>query len=87
MQIPKVQKDSQVVSLFAILGSARTKAARRMLMKLTPQSKVLRVNVASVNKEIGEDDDVALLGVDGRGLRQLKLVLIDVVEAHLSACN
>jgi len=36
-QIPKAQKDSQVVSLFLVLlGSARTKAARRMLMKLTP---------------------------------------------------
>jgi hypothetical protein len=38
-----------------------------------------------VNQEVGEDDDVALLGVDGHGLRQLELVLIDVVETDLGA--
>jgi hypothetical protein len=38
-----------------------------------------------VNQEVGEDDDVTLLGVDGRGLRQLELVLIDVVETDLGA--
>ncbi len=36
MQIPKVQKNSEVVSLFALLGSACAKAACRMLMTLTP---------------------------------------------------
>ncbi len=36
-QIPRAQKNSQVVSLFALLGSAPVKAARRRtLMKLTP---------------------------------------------------
>jgi len=30
------KKDSQVVSLFALLGSAHTKVSHRMLMKLTP---------------------------------------------------
>jgi len=35
-QIPKAQKDSQVVSLFALSGSVRAKAARGTLMKLTP---------------------------------------------------
>jgi len=33
---PKVQKDSQVISHFALLGSACTKAAFKMLVKLTP---------------------------------------------------
>ena len=37
-KIPKAQKDSQVKQLFALLGSARVKAARRMLVKLTPGS-------------------------------------------------
>ena len=31
------KKDSQVKLLFALLGSARVKAARRMLVKLTPE--------------------------------------------------
>jgi hypothetical protein len=35
-QILKAQKDSQVVSLFTLLGSASAKAASRTLMKLTP---------------------------------------------------
>jgi len=34
-QIPKAQKDSQVISLFALSGSGRLKATRRTLMKLT----------------------------------------------------
>ncbi len=33
MQIPKAQKDSQVISVF--LGSAPTKATHKMLVKLT----------------------------------------------------
>jgi len=37
VEIPKVQKkDSQVVSLLVIFGSARVKAARKMSVKLTP---------------------------------------------------
>ena len=37
VQIPKVQKDSKVKSVCsALLGSAHTKAARKMGMKLTP---------------------------------------------------
>jgi len=32
----KRKKDNQVVSLFALLGSAPVKAASKMLMKLTP---------------------------------------------------
>jgi len=36
-QIPKVQKDSQVVSFFTLLGSVCAKAAERTLMKLTPR--------------------------------------------------
>jgi hypothetical protein len=31
----KCKKDSQVVSLFGLLGSAHVKVVRRMLMKLT----------------------------------------------------
>jgi len=34
-KILKAQKDSQVVSLFALSGSAQAKIACRMLMKLT----------------------------------------------------
>jgi hypothetical protein len=35
MQIPKVQKDSQVIlCLFALLGSGQVKAALQMLVKL-----------------------------------------------------
>jgi hypothetical protein len=36
VQIPKVQKDSKVFSLFVHLGSAPVKAAGKTLMKLTP---------------------------------------------------
>ncbi len=36
LQIPKVQKDSQVISLY-LSGSLYTKAAYRMLKKLTPR--------------------------------------------------
>ncbi len=35
-QIPKVQKDSQVDSLFVPLGSSHIKAAHRTYIKLTP---------------------------------------------------
>jgi len=35
-QAPKAQKYSQAVSLFALLGSAREKAACKTVMKLTP---------------------------------------------------
>jgi len=35
-QIPKAQKYSQAVSLFAPLGSVSVKAAHKMLVKLTP---------------------------------------------------
>jgi len=36
-QIPKAQKDSQVISVFfALLGSLRAKAARKMLVKFLP---------------------------------------------------
>jgi len=35
-QIPKAHKNSQVVSLFALLGSVHVKAAHRTLMKFTP---------------------------------------------------
>jgi len=35
-QIPKAQKDSQVINIFALLGSACVKAAVRTLIKLTP---------------------------------------------------
>jgi len=35
VQIPKAQKDSQVISLFALLGYLCEKAAHKMLMKLT----------------------------------------------------
>ncbi len=52
VQIPEVQKDSQVGSLFcAFLGSARAKALGKMLVKLTPGaqkplliSKVVKLN-------------------------------------------
>jgi len=36
VQIPKAQKYCQEVSLFCALGSAHVKAARKMLMKSTP---------------------------------------------------
>ncbi len=42
MQLQKAQKYSQVVSLFTLLGSGRAKAARRMLVKLTPYSFYVR---------------------------------------------
>jgi len=34
-QIPKAQKDSQVISVFVFLGSPRVKVARKMLVKWT----------------------------------------------------
>jgi len=36
VQIPKVQKYSQAVRLFALLGSAQIKASLKMLVKSTP---------------------------------------------------
>ena len=44
-----------------------------------------RVEVASVDEEVREDDDIPLLGDDGRGLGQLELILVDVVKASLRA--
>jgi len=41
-QILKAQKDWQFDYLFALSGSASVKAARRMLMKLTPDNYLLR---------------------------------------------
>jgi hypothetical protein len=41
-QIPKVQKCSQVVILFALLVSAHEKAAHKMLVKLTPERERVR---------------------------------------------
>jgi len=35
-KIPKAQKDRQLVCLFALLGSAWAKTARKTLMKLAP---------------------------------------------------
>jgi len=35
-QIPKAQKYSQAISLFALLGSGSVKAVRKMLVKSTP---------------------------------------------------
>jgi len=35
-QIPKAQKDSQVISFFVLLGSLSAKAARKTLVKSTP---------------------------------------------------
>jgi len=43
--ILKSQKDSQVVSLSTLSGSASVKAARRTLMKLTPEVDVNNGNV------------------------------------------
>jgi len=35
-QIPKAQKDSQVITVFLRLGSAQAKAAHKTLAKMTP---------------------------------------------------
>jgi len=40
-QILKAQKDSKLVTLFVLLGSALAKAASRTLMKLNPDQKEL----------------------------------------------
>jgi len=45
-QIPKEQKKTVKLSVFfVLLGSARAKAARRMLMKLTPAKYLSGVNI------------------------------------------
>ena len=38
-----------------------------------------------MDQEVGEDDDIALLGDHRGGLRQLELFLVDVVKANLRA--
>jgi len=45
--IESAKKDNQVVSLFALLRSARVKAARRTLMRLSPGVNFINVSLAA----------------------------------------